>query len=215
MSGVDRTAHEVPHDPLLPGRDPMHLRAGIGAPAQNVRYFCRWPNGRRCVAGTGRRSSRCGSRAIRRGACVGMNKIKLLHRRTDLTVSEPALNDRNLESGLEEAGGLAMSQAVDPCLPAASGYLPASWWKCAPSCSTRECRHPGYGPARQGQTPHPDPTASHDPRDSNAVARKLSWAARLSQITATGIVRRRQRIDQRGSRPQAILCQTFVFRNLP
>ena len=46
-------------------------------------------------------------------------------------------------------------------------------------------------------------------------ARKLSWAARLSQITATGIVRRRQRIDQRGSRPQAILCQTFVFRNLP
>ena len=112
--------HQRIHDLLLLGREPMRPTVGIGALAQDVRDLQRRPGGRRCATGMRHRSGLAGLQELqqvqrgRRGRCLVVGQMQVAHGRADGAVPEPALNDVELDPGLEEPGGVAMPQRVDP-----------------------------------------------------------------------------------------------------
>ena len=108
------TVHQRVDDPLLLGREPVCLGIGTAALAQDVRDLQRRPRGRRCVVSMGHRSGLGGTRELqqvqgrRGGTRLVVGQMQVAHGRADGAVPEAALNDVQLDSGLEEPGGVAI-----------------------------------------------------------------------------------------------------------
>ena len=97
----------------------MRLAIGVGTLAQDARHLKRRTGARRRVDGMGHRSGPGATRELqqdqwgRGGRGLVLGQVQIAHGRADGVVSEPTLNDGELDSGLEQASRVAMAKGMD------------------------------------------------------------------------------------------------------